>query len=749
MNSCTDTFFLNSTKMFEEIRNNLPKNKSKTQNLIESLDDILLAWNSNDCTVLALNWRAMKLRGCDVVKHQKLIPSVPQNFEVEKIISSPEGSMICLAGSRGLCVMELPKRWGAYGQFLNGKEIITCKSYNLDEQFFLNNNHIELYQVKWHPGSPTDSHLLVLLSDNTIRVYNETVLRHVWRIGPVPNACVQSEDGSEVQNKSVKDSFPTLLDMGETAVDFDIAPPRVVCEINIEETKENVNLTNKSLASTLKSPLNESINKSLNSSSLNASNKLEKVEWPIVILRGNGNVYVLSVGIESGKPKLQGPLTFLPQCGDNYGTESCSLIVIPSLPPTLVIAESNGKLHHALMIENESLEESFSEIDSSLYIHPSEWTINVLETVTLELGLKEEDQEQKNLYPIHLKRDTINELRYFAYHNTGLHAVILNFIRELERFVEAEGVSNDISLNIPSSAEYIVCTKVKEDDHTINAVLGCTLFHMPSGIVLLLGSGEVISLNVIIDPSVLIDSMRQLTISPSKSDINSTLSNANSPIQKIMKESFVLHISNILKRTVSQPILSLDKNADLSPEEMYKILSQSITTLKDQYFKKHEKVRTEILRRVKILKLLKEQQQKEVENLENENKIIQNESKRLAEKYEKIYEKQQELSNRCQDLIRQANVKIPNNNISDAEFKENVQKIDTTTKNLANALHQIKTDIKKQQYHITKYSQETEKKKIVLPAKQEKLIREILSEITTEIDTQIKDIKRINNAINL
>lgn len=33
----------------------------------------------------------------------------------------------------------------------------------------------------------------------------------------------------------------------------------------------------------------------------------------------------------------------------------------------------------------------------------------------------------------------INESRYFAYHNTGLHAVSVEFIPQLQRFVESDG----------------------------------------------------------------------------------------------------------------------------------------------------------------------------------------------------------------------------------------------------------------------------------------------------------------------
>lgn len=57
------------------------------------------------------------------------------------------------------------------------------------------------------------------------------------------------------------------------------------------------------------------------------------------------------------RPRLQGPITITPSTVDNYGLDSCSLLVIPSLPPALVIAESNGKLHHALFLEAENAED--------------------------------------------------------------------------------------------------------------------------------------------------------------------------------------------------------------------------------------------------------------------------------------------------------------------------------------------------------------------------------------------------------
>lgn len=43
----------------------------------------------------------------------------------------------------------------------------------------------------------------------------------------------------------------------------------------------------------------------------------------------------------------------MPQVQDNYGVDSCGILVLPTLPPTVVIAESSGKLHHAVLVETE------------------------------------------------------------------------------------------------------------------------------------------------------------------------------------------------------------------------------------------------------------------------------------------------------------------------------------------------------------------------------------------------------------
>ncbi|XP_018794479.1 PREDICTED: nuclear pore complex protein Nup88 isoform X2 [Bactrocera latifrons] len=733
-NARTDTLKLNQTAMFAKIRAGLPVERQHTQNLLECKDDMLYAWDSEECCLLAVNWRLAALEGFEAVKYQNLIPSVPQSFQVERVVASLEGSLIALAGARGVTVLELPRRWGKDGLFMEGKEKITCRAFNLDSLLFSNNPHLELRQLRWHPFSPTDSHLLVLLSDNTIRVYDNSTLRHVWKVGPVP---IKNDN-------NLNSSLPTALLLGEFAVDFDIAPavaPKEDAVLNSSTTINNNNTTKDTLnhSRNLSKAFNETV-----AGNKNAQNA-ECIEWPIIVLRENGNIYVLMAGLDSHKPRLQGPLTITPQSNDNYGLDSCAILVIPSLPPTLVIAEANGTLHHALFLEAEEAEESFNEVDASLIIHPSEYTIHVLETVLLELGLPKDDPKSKSYNcPIHLKRDYINEMRYFAYHNAGLHAITINFISELQRFVESD-VDSDISpLSIASNAEYIVCTKIDASER-INAVLGFVLLQMPSGVIVLLGSGEVISLKLIIDPKILVETVKI----KEETDKSLLKLEAKSELDRMLEPSFVDHIKSMLKRDVTQPILSVDKTNTPNPQECYELLAQAIEVLRTQYLKRHELVRAEITKRVNTIKLRKAQQEHEIADLEKERENIRETAHRLAERFEEISDQQEIITKKCQHLVRQAHTRLPTNPIADKEFAQEVERINKETKALTNSMQKARDTINKQTYHISKYNQTAKKKSFHLPERQEKNIKEILMQIAAEVDSQIRDVKHINQQLGV
>lgn len=52
--------------------------------------------------------------------------------------------------------------------------VIICKLFNfrtipIDSRFYVTHHKIKVLDVKWHPGSHSDVHLMVLTSDNNLR----------------------------------------------------------------------------------------------------------------------------------------------------------------------------------------------------------------------------------------------------------------------------------------------------------------------------------------------------------------------------------------------------------------------------------------------------------------------------------------------------------------------------------------------------------------------------------------------------
>lgn len=742
-----DSFGFNGMKIFEVARDCLPDDRKRTQNLVETKDDVLFVWNSKNCCVLTLNWRAASSKKDEQQKYQTLIPSAPQNFTVEKILPSTEGTFLALSGPRGLSILELPRRWGPNGQYQNGKECIICRSYNLDEHLFTENPNLEVLQIRWHPASPTDSHILVLLSDNSIRVYDVDSLRHVWRVGPSPGLLVNgghpvSPAPGHTGPSSAKLAY--LSSLGDTAVDFDIAPPRVVSATTVNGSDDSTILSSRTtMVSMMRDNLNISSTTTTDSFVKTPKSSNGKVEWPIVILRGDGNVYILCAGIDTDRPKLQGPISILPQVEDNYGLDSCSLVVIPSLPPTVIIAESTGKTHHALLLEEEfPSERSFNELDSSLIIYPSEWYLQVLETVELELGLTGVDETKTYSCPIHLKRDLLNESRYFAYHNAGLHAITLDFTRQLMQFVENEEDTSDRYplFTSQSRAEYVVCTKALQKMSS-NTVLGFALLQSPSGVLLQLASGQVVSLDLISDHHMIQDWKV-------KSGTNSS-TGTEAPLKKLLKDPFQDRIQSILKSGTTQPILKLDKSSEPTPQESFELLTQATMMLREHYFVKHDKARQEIERRVHVLCLLKNQQLNEIAQLQQEKQQIRETAERLAENYEDICDKQNALFKRSQEVVRLATLRLPKGSFSEKKYADMIEKISNATKQLQKNVDLAKQKISAQQVQVEQKQKAYNERIVTLPKKQEMIIQQIIGEMYTQIDGYVKDIKKINNMLNM
>lgn len=279
-------------KIIKDLKESLKENDNeKLRNLFVLQDDVLYAWNSLENCLFCINLKRLEEHD-EETPYQKLHLLSPPAFSVERVISSECGSRLCLWGSRGVTVAELPSRWGRDGLFESGSQTILCKSYSLDERFLYSQG--EILRVHWHPKSL--SHVLVLISDNTMRLYNIALksgpkLVKIFTIGPKPTGSL---------GQTVLDS------LGDTAVDFTPTP-------DAEH---------------------------------------------LLILSGNGDVYMLQCDLDNNglQAKLKGPLAMYPPADDNYGSESCAITALGGIdtPTLVVIASASAALYHCLLLPNAS-----------------------------------------------------------------------------------------------------------------------------------------------------------------------------------------------------------------------------------------------------------------------------------------------------------------------------------------------------------------------------------------------------------
>ncbi|XP_013145907.1 PREDICTED: nuclear pore complex protein Nup88 [Papilio polytes] len=303
-------------KIFEDLKESLQENTgAKLYNFMELRDDVLYIWNSLENCLFCLNLKHLEEHPDDT-PYQRLQLLSPPEFSVERMVGSACGSRLCVYGGRGATLVDLPARWGRAGLFDNGNHTVLCKSVSLDERFLFSQG--EVRRVHWHPSSL--SHILVLMSDNSIRLYNIALKSGPKLIKSIP---IGLKPSSQLAGRTILDS------LGDTAVDFTPLP---------------------------------------NTDSL-------------LILRGDGEVYMVQCTLDSKsplQPRLWGPLPIYPPADDNYGSESCSICVLGTGDTLLVvIATCSATLYHCLLLPAQS-DDVIDRNGYALYVVESvELNINV------------------------------------------------------------------------------------------------------------------------------------------------------------------------------------------------------------------------------------------------------------------------------------------------------------------------------------------------------------------------------------
>lgn len=694
--SCRDwRYSLNSHPFCKKLREVNTQEKIKlSQNVSKGLiafrDGSLFVWDIQSSHLVHLNLLLASSNGgpkdddTDRTGQFQILTCSPiPGFSVERILFNKSGHSLAIWGQVGITIIQMPQTWERNVLFTESKENILCRTFPLAERLFASHGDLGLLQVLWHPGSAEDNHIAFLTSDNIIRIHNiyePEKMMQIISLGQIDNS------------RGLSAMHPSLYSVfGDSAVSFDFGTPvHVPSKLKSARTKNSL-------------------------------------AWPIFILQGNGEILILYSDITSKNPKcypVMGPLLVHPPAEDNYGTDACSILCLQTTPPVIVMATCEGKLHHCIVLnENNNTEPtspSASELASSSHLMSlqeersmtsiaseiyEQKSLFVYESVELELSLaslpqmnsnNDPPEEDEYTCPIHLEQDPTSEDRYHCIHAAGVHTVALPWLAHYEKFCaeDEEEPLPDMSLHDKSIVEHLICTKPLTSSPPF-PILGLATINNH-----LLGNNLI----------VLTTDMDFLTIPLSDhyklppamiSAMQTTSKTMGSPFKELSKEPFDKHISKILQRTTSTPLLKGSKTMNISQEECYMLLIRSTKVFREQYIQKQDLAMEEIKRRINILQTHKTHQLSALENLEHSKNLLRDSTQSLAEKYESCKENQDQLLNRLKVVIRKVQSRLPILSDAEQDMHKELKEMEVKLRSLEKSLKETQKKKQFQEHQIS------------------------------------------------
>ncbi|XP_049716985.1 nuclear pore complex protein Nup88 isoform X2 [Elephas maximus indicus] len=668
-----------------------------TRNLLFGLGGEIFLWDEEGSSFLVVRLRS--LRGGSeepsLSQYQRLLCINPPLFEIYQVLLSPTQHHVALIGLKGLMVLELPKRWGKNSEFEGGKSKVNCSTTPIAERFFTSSTSLTLKHAAWYPSEMLDPHIVLLTSDNVIRIYS---LREPQTPAKVI-VLSEAEEESLILNKG----RAYTASLGETAVAFDFGPLAAVSK-NIFGQK----------------------------------GKDEVVAYPLYILYENGETFLTYVSLLHSPGtvgKLLGPLPMHPAAEDNYGYDACAILCLPCVPNILVIATESGVLYHCVVLEGEEEDDQTSEKswDSKADLSPS---LYVFECVELELALKlasgeDEPFDSDFSCPIKLHRDPKCPSRYHCTHEAGVHSVGLAWIHKLHKFLGSDEEDKDSLQELATEqkcfVEHILCTKP----------LPC---RQPAPIRGFWIVPDILGPTMVCITSTYECLVRPLlcTVHPASPSLLCTRDDvevAESPLRILVEtpDSFEKHIRSILQRSVANPAFLKSSEKDTAPpEECLQLISRATQVFRERYILKQDLAKEEIQRRVKLLCDQKKKQLEDLNYCQEERKSLREMAERLADKYEEAKEKQEDIMNRMKKVLHSFHSQLPVLSDSERDMKKELQLIPDQLRHLGSAIRQVTMKKEYQQRKMEKVPS-PQKPTITLSAYQRKCIQSVLKEDSTEV----------------
>ncbi|XP_029467877.1 nuclear pore complex protein Nup88 isoform X2 [Rhinatrema bivittatum] len=688
--------------------------RAQVRSLLFCLDGDLFVWDGEQSAFCTVSLRSLNVEPPALFCYQTLLCINPPLFEVSQVLLSPTQHHVALIGSKGLMVLELPKRWGKHSEFEGGEKTINCRTSPIAERIFTSSTSLTLKHAAWYPSETQEPNLVLLTSDNAIRIYS---LKE-----PLTPVKVISLSNSEEENLLLPKGRSYKASLGEIAVAFDFGP--------LVAVPKNI---------------------------VGQRGKEEVQAYPLYILYENGETFLMYISLQHSSKnlgKLLGPLPMHPAAEDNYGYDACAVLCLACIPNILVIATESGILYHCVVLEGEEEDEQTSDKswDPRSDLIPS---LYVFECVELELALKlaagEDDDPTESDFscPIKLHKDPSCPVRYHCTHEAGVHSVGLTWTSKLQKFLASDEEDKDSLQELAAEqkcvVEHILCTKplpcrqpcpIQGFWILSDVSLGTTMICITS-------TYECITrplLTMIRPASPPLLCSRQMDSSIAMSPLR---------ILAESQDTFEKHIRSILIRSSTNPVLlkSNDKDTAPPPEQCLQLLSRATQIFREEYILKQDLAKEEIQRRVKLLIGQKEKQLDDLKYCKEERKSLREMAERLADKYEEAKEKQEDIMNRIKKVLRSFHSQIPVLSDSERDMKKELQAIDEQLQRLGNAIKQVKLKMDYQQKRMEKGTSPP-KASIALSAHQRKCIQAVLKEEGEHIQQMVKQINAVRNHVN-
>ncbi|XP_054718189.1 nucleoporin 88-like [Uloborus diversus] len=667
------------------------KNLKESKSLLAIYEQHVFVWHDVGSCLLTAEMNASESKSSSFMT---LTLSNPPVFEVESILFNQTGSLLSLTGKNGVMVFQVPWRYGKFGATGDKNEAIVGRSWNVAEYFFVCSNRISVVQALWHPGSSSNTHLTVLSTDNYIRIYDVTEPQT-----PTQVISLGASARSSYLSSEAKISFSTCF--GENAVSFDFGLP-VKIQVQLQSESRGVKMFG------------------------------EQTIWPIFLLHGNGDVYILKVPLKKERvlsvAKLEGPLAMYPPAEDNYGYDACCILCLHSTPLSIVVATSNGMIYHCIVLGNSSstsVKQQVEEASSFEVSDKCDSALYVFESVELPLTLSDE-QDDVYGHPILLYKDVTSHSKYHCTHASGLHSVAVPFLQAIEECLNADGLSKLLyeDQKQPCIVEHILCTKPFSQMEAV-PVLGLDVSVSDAGVIMicLLASFEFVCLPLVSSyfataPHLLGDDL--LLVKDQDKSIS----------------SFEQHIEKSLQRSLCSPFIKSTSGKDkvhTSPHQWLDLLCNVTQRYREDYIQRLNTALALLRSRVKVLTQQKEYQLMDIARCNQEKETLKNGAERLAEKYEDAQAAQQKIFVRVENLLQKLTQNLPYLSKAEIDMKQTLLSYEEKLKNFETSLDQIKKKVKYQREKM---------KELGDTHHQVQTTKEMLTDLNLN-DTQLKHVKEL------